>query len=528
MRASLALVLLLLTSPAWGATGTPWSTLGVVADGQTDNTQALNNLPTDKPIIADCPAGSFVRFNGVWQLKSNLNIRWLPGCEMVSYGAVPFALEQRDLKTPISNVTLDGITIRKDQWRDTERFLRAWIDHFKLLNWSFLTPNDGGMFLRGSCQEIAHGRYFSTQFESGSPGIRHIGNMPKVTDKCEQIADVWVHSNHVISGDSAYQSCQPLQTSLWINVSSDDLLWEKNTGSGGTFLLVGAGGNYVDYSCTNITYRNIVGEGNHRGVLVSSAGPNNHIKNISFINIQMDASAANINSSFIHIRGDQMKDGDEPGNYSNLIFDNVSVYNTGVQAFAIDIPKTATLDGLVIRNGIFDAPRIPTSGGSWFSTISISGGSNIVMQNNIIRGKRTIGGNNVISVGHDNNSNDPKLVTNFTFIDNLVEQIPDNHAGLWLMNVANPLIKGNVIKRSPAPIGAPTQAAIRMTEAYRIQDGSAAPGTTDALITGNVMSDMASGIAWTCNGGSKSLATFNVGDEGHSCAPAEGARGTRR
>ena len=38
-----------------------WSTLGVVADGKSDNAQALNALPANASIIGDCPAGQPIR-----------------------------------------------------------------------------------------------------------------------------------------------------------------------------------------------------------------------------------------------------------------------------------------------------------------------------------------------------------------------------------------------------------------------------------------------------------------------------------
>src|SRR5262249_7628091 len=81
---ALAAALVAASTPALSQPqGTRWPTLGVVADGQTDNAPALNGLPARTTIIGDCPAGGNIRITERWMLKSDLTIRVQPGCTVV-------------------------------------------------------------------------------------------------------------------------------------------------------------------------------------------------------------------------------------------------------------------------------------------------------------------------------------------------------------------------------------------------------------------------------------------------------------
>jgi hypothetical protein len=493
----------------------PWSNLGVIADGVTDNTAALNALPAGIPITANCAAGSFIRYNQTWVLKSNLNIKFQPGCRMVSYlaGFGTYAMTQADNYTPLNNVTLDGITISKDAQRDTERILLAWIDNFRLLNWTVNPPNGGLMILRGSCQEIAYGRFTTGQLTPGAPGIRHVGNLPKVACP-QQIADVWVHDNNFISGDGAYQSCQPLETSLWTNVSSDDLLWENNTGRGNWFALIG--NDRVDafnvYTCNNIVYRNNVGGGTEGGYLVTSNGA--PVTNVSVANQLIDAAGAVSNNGAIQIRGNI--DPGRPGVFSNITFDSVSVRNTHAVAVGVSVPSGGSLDGLVIRNGTFDTPSSTTSGGSWQPPFLLSGGGNITLQNNVIRGGHAGAGASVY-VGVDDAASDARTISRFTFVDNVLDNLPAASSALYLRNVDGAVVAGNKFRKAA---GAATTTGIRLSPSYALPTSGTGPGTTNATISGNVVNDMATPITWTCNGGTTNVASYNMGAADRTCAPA--------
>ena len=279
MRASMRVLCAALMCAA-RAIGVLWSTLGIVDDGVTDNTAALNDLPVGTLIEGDCPRGGVVLAQGVWNLRSHLYVRVQVGCEVLSNatGVGSYAVSHHDPSAPLTNVTLVGLTISKTTQVAGDRILLAYIDNFLLLNWTF-HHHGGAMFLRGSCQEIAGGRSYDDASKVGSPGVRHIGNLPKAVCLRPQPADVWVHDNMIVSGDGAYQACQPLDTSLWVNVGSDDMLWEDNSGGSiaSAFILVGLHNvqpQHSAWSCTNITFQSMHGTGFRLIFVQAAASPN--------------------------------------------------------------------------------------------------------------------------------------------------------------------------------------------------------------------------------------------------------------
>ena len=275
---ALLLAALLLRPPRAGAV--LWSTLGVVADGATDCTAALNALPPGVPIEGDCPLGGAILAQGVWYLRSQLQLRVQAGCTVLSNatGLGSYAVSQRDPSTPLFNVSLVGLTVAKTSRAAGDRVLLAYIDNFQLLNWTF-RHHGGAMFLRGSCQEVAGGRSFDAAPLVGSPGIRHVGNLPKAACLRPQPASVWVHHNSIASGDGAYQACQPLAGALWAGVGSDDVLFEANTGSSSAsaFILVGLHSvppQRSNFSCTNVTFQGMQGSGLRLIYVQAAAAPN--------------------------------------------------------------------------------------------------------------------------------------------------------------------------------------------------------------------------------------------------------------
>ena len=267
------------------AAGIPWSTLGVVDDGVTDNTAALNALPVGVLVEGDCPRGGAVLAQGVWLLRSHLFLRVHAGCEVLSNstGIGSYAISHVNPNESLTNVTLVGLTVAKTTRVAGDRVLLAYIDNFLLLNWTF-HHHGGAMFLRGSCQEVAGGSSYDDAAVVGSPGVRHIGNLPKAACARAQPANVWVHHNSIVSGDGAYQACQPLDTSLWVNVGSDDMLWEGNTGGSVASAFILAGLAHVQpqhsaFACTNITFRDMYGSG-LRLIYVQAAAPPNVVERI--------------------------------------------------------------------------------------------------------------------------------------------------------------------------------------------------------------------------------------------------------
>ena len=120
------------------AAGVLWSTLGIVADGRTDNTAALNALPVGVSIDGDCPLGGAVLAQGVWNLRSHLYVRVRAGCEVLSNatGLGSYAISHLNPEAPLENVTLIGLTVSKTTRAAGDRVLLAYIDNFPLLNWT--------------------------------------------------------------------------------------------------------------------------------------------------------------------------------------------------------------------------------------------------------------------------------------------------------------------------------------------------------------------------------------------------------
>lgn len=500
--------------------GVPWSSLGILADGTTDNTASLNALPTGVRITADCAAGSVIRFNGVWLLKSNLDIKFLPGCWLVSYvaGGAPgsYAIEQADLTVPITNVMLDGINIRKDAVREVDRILRAYIDNFKLLNWTF-TTHYGAMFLRGSCQEIAYGKSYDASLVVGSPGIRHIGNVPKVVSCPNQPADVWVHHNNIISGDAVYQTCQPTDAGAFRNVSTDGILFELNAGRSGqsAYALIGAQWDglpaQLDFTCTDIAYLNNTGRGSGFGVLINGSGTGSlgspmSVTNVRYINQTLSAIDDATNTGTIHMRA---RDG---GIIDGVLFKDIRLIETHSAAFTANAAQGVTdgvIQNVVFMNGLLETPTSQTSGLNWSGTINLFSTNNVTFQNNIIYGAHA-GATATLRAGLDDNLGNPRTVTNLRIIGNTFLNLPDTSAGIELRNVAGADVSGNILR--------PASGAGTITGIDTHIAGVSGPGSTDITIGGgNVVNGLAVPIHLVCNGTTTNVAAFNIGDAGTIC-----------
>jgi len=365
-----------------------WSTLGVVADGRTDNTLALNNLPPGVPIEGDCPQGGAILAQGVWYLRSHLFLRMQAGCQVLSNatGFGSYAISQLDASQPLSNVTLIGLTIAKTTLLAGDRILLAYIDNLQLLNWTF-HHHGGAMFLRGSCQEVAGGRSYDAAPEVGSPGIRHIGNLPKAACLRPQPANVWVHHNSIASGDGAYQACQPLANALWTGVGSDDMLFEANTGTStaSAFILVGLHNTppqYSSFTCSNLTFQDMQGSG-LRLIYVQAASAPNLVERVVLRNLQLRITP-HLNYTPASIQVTAVWGGSVRG----VLMDGIHALGT----LQIALNETGLLEGVVFTNGVLAAPA--GGGGGGLPTVSIEGGTSAVLSNSLI-GTPLQGGNSI-------------------------------------------------------------------------------------------------------------------------------------
>jgi hypothetical protein len=353
-----------------------WSTLGVVADGCTDNTPALNALPPGVPIEGDCPQGADILAQGVWYLRSQLYLRVQAGCRVLSNatGVGSYAISQLDPSQPLSNVTLIGLTVAKTSQLAGDRILLAYIDNFQLLNWTF-HHHGGAMFLRGSCQEVAGGSSFDAAPEVGSPGIRHIGNLPKAACLRPQPANVWVHHNSIASGDGAYQACQPLANALWAGVGSDDLLFEANTGAStaSAFILVGLHNvppQHSSFTCSNMTFQDMQGSG-LRLIYVQAASAPNLVTRLLLRNLQLRATP-HLSYTPASIQVTAVWGGAVRG----VLMDGIHALGT----LQVALNETGLLEGVVFTNGVLAAPAVGGSG----PTVSIEGGAFAVLSNSFI------------------------------------------------------------------------------------------------------------------------------------------------
>ena len=351
-----------------------WSTLGVVDDGRTDNTAALTALPVGTLVEGDCPHSGVVLAQGLWYLRSQLWLEVQAGCEVLSNstGVGSYALSQKDLSVPLYNVSLVGLTVSKTTKVAGDRVLMAYIDNFQLINWTFYN-HGGAMFLRGSCQEVAGGVSYDAAPEVGSPGLRHIGNLPKAACLRPQPANVWVHHNSIISGDGAYQACQPLNNAVWTNVYSDDLLFEENTGgsSSSAFILLGLSNKPQNsaFVCSNVTFRAMQGSG-LRLIYVEAGAAPNLVERVAFQDLLLNRtphasySPASIQLSSLH-----------GGAVRSVLMDGVRALSTWVTG----LNESGTLESVVFTNGELSTPAL--GGGP---NVCISGGTSAVLSNSTI------------------------------------------------------------------------------------------------------------------------------------------------
>lgn len=228
------------------------SSLGVKCDGglvggDTDNTTALQNIQGWQSIILDCKEHGTIYYTGTWHLPDGLQIlqnddTWLESA-ITTPGVYPIMSTGDVLATkPSTNVKWYGWKLRFRTRTATVRAWFGWFDHFKLID--FWLDNSGGFaFLRGSDQEVAYGRMTNTYPGPGDPGLRQIGNLPKVPNLDAYMpANNWYHHLDFHSGDGSLQVCQP--TALVIgkvyvpgayspnwswNVGTDDILYSDST-----------------------------------------------------------------------------------------------------------------------------------------------------------------------------------------------------------------------------------------------------------------------------------------------------------
>ena len=462
--------------------GLLWSSLGVVDDGRTDSTAALNALPVGVLVEGDCPHGGVVLAQGVWNLRSHLYVRVQAGCEVLSNstGLGSYAISQEDPATPLSNVTLVGLTISKTTQAPGDRILLAYIDNFQLLNWTFY-HHGGAMFLRGSCQEVAGGRSYAAAPQVGSPGLRHVGNLPKAACLRPQPASVWVHHNSIESGDGAYQACQPLAKQLWVGVGSDDLLFEDCTGSSNASAFILLGLHYAlaqqsAFSCTNVTFQRMQGSG-LRLIYVQAAAAPNLVEGVVLRDLllrrtpYLSFSPASIQLTAV-----------AGGEVRAVLMDGVRALGTQL----VGLNQTGQLQGVVFTNGELSAPE---AGGA--PNVNIEGGASAVLSHSLIGGASS---GSSVAIGGVQAAASPAqgtLVLNCTLAG-----VGAGSVGIALGRANGSLLLGNLL--TPQQGAGPSTTGIALAAA-----------TTHATVHLNDVRAMATGIV--CGQGSSNNVSDNPG-----------------
>ncbi len=428
-----------------------WSTLGVVADGKSDNAQALNALPANASIIGDCPAGQPIRIAGQWLLKSNLTIHVQPDCTMAcdwlgNRGAG--CITQQRIREPLTNVTIDGLSLTNPNPTFLGKALRLWIDHLTFTNLT-VRGFTGFAYVRGSDQEWSFNVAGSATANSkgagaASDGFRHLGNSPKVATRTGRPANVWVHDSQVVSGDAGLQvapACQP--NTAWHNLSADDYLYENSraVGTPGNMILIGNGAQNIGLSCsnsiTNIKMRNISGSTATTAIRIQNGfNSTGQLSNISISNLTADLTSKNDNEEQAAI----MIRGYDDSLIAHVTLEGITIRHTFGRC--LDVSAAPATD--VMLSGIAcDAPRVGN-----LSNAVIRGTSGTKLHNSIIA--NSIGG--AVEIGPPPNPSNALLgrikggdftVTSPSITNNKFPNASHSGAGIVLRNVNRATVTDN-------------------------------------------------------------------------------------
>lgn len=478
-----------------------WSTYGIVADGVTDNTAALNALPTGVNIGCDTPG--IVKFSK-WLLKSNMSLYLNSDCllssTLGSAGGFNGAVTQADLATPLTDVYITGINVERRNHTDLGQLFALYMNSSTITNWEASTYYTC-MFLRGSNVEISNG-VATTPVGSGSgdggAGIRYFGNFPKVATTGGKPANVWINNNSVVSGDDAYVlSTTESVSSVWSNVSSNDILVEDNVGVSvrASFLAAGYDSNSVLFDAvemTDITFRRNYGSGNKQGIRVlNNHNPSGTVSDILFQDISVDCTTDFDSTGSLLIKTL------DTSVIEDITFDNVVITNP----FSRGMDVTGNVSNLLFTNGNIGATRAGTT-----STIIMRNGSGNSITNSTIGSTSNSG----IQIGPNQNSSGATfIVSSPTISGNTITGITNGRFGILLQNVDGAIVENNIM--TPA-IGTTDSRGIKLT----VNDGTN-PGTTGATITGNDLTALTSSNKIACVTGQNNSVISNLGTS--DCPP---------
>ncbi len=482
-------------------TGVNWSTLGIVADGVTDNTAALNALPTGQTIIGDCPASAkTIRYNGQWIWQSNLTIYQRPECVLKCYfidaNLNNSCITQTDLTTPLTNIFYYGFNFQKPDLTYVNRMLFAWIDHFTIRNFRIDTYNQA-FYIRGSDQEFG-GCYASNPVTAvGADFIRHFGNVPLVPTTPGRPANVWIHNCYAVCGDACYQIGQPFQISNWGNTSTDGVIVENSYGlsTNSNTLLIGQPGvtdpGANNYYVRNVIARNLRGAGAASAVfLAQPVGNVQAFDNILLQNIVLDGSGNTSSPNGLF----NLDSSASTSTITNVVIDSVTALNP----FARSIVVSGAFNGITIKNSTLNASRSAGLGNLAIGQTV----DNATIQNNSI----STNGSPGIQIGQ---GSDPTAsVTIAAITNNRVTNISNNQSGILLQAVTGAVVTGNVVQQTS---GSTTAHGASLTV------NGATAGANNSTVTGNDFSGISGSTQVVCAIGQGNTVNNNIGAA--SCAP---------
>jgi hypothetical protein len=442
--------------------GVPWSTLGVVADGGSDNAAALNALPTGVDIIADAPQGGEVRFGGRWFLRSGLRIH---GATDRPAAIRPLAditdrktasITQSDIDRPVQDIVLAGLRIEKTA---IGKLFKLYVDNFSMTHCT-INHTWGFIFIRGSNHEIAYNSVVTAEGPNGfdGPGLRHMGNYPKVATTGGKPANVWIHHNHIVSHDAAYQVDQSDEP--WGDNQADDYLFEDNVAqalAGRQVLLGGSPSN----TTTNVTVRRHSGSATGIQARIRNGGPTGGgFDNILFEDCDFDASPSR-DKYALQILPDN-------GPVRGVTFRRVTLRNPYGCALKIAAGINEPTRGVVVEECNFGRPRTARR----LPAIEMDAVSGFKM----IRTSLYAGEGGVLAGAW-------RGCSDLLFRDNVVRNVDDGDYGFDLRTVDGATLTGNTVKRRS---GARQAGGISFMTAR-----GASGGTTNSTATGNDLSDVA-------------------------------------
>jgi hypothetical protein len=435
----------------------------VVADGVSDNAAALNALPTGVDIIADAPQGGEVRFGGRWLLRSGLRIHGAADRAAVIRPVADItnrktaSITQADIDKPLRDVVLTGLNIEKTA---AGKLFKLYVNNFSMTHCT-VSHTWGFIFIRGSNHEIAYNTVVTGEGPNGfdGPGLRHMGNYPKVATTGGKPANVWIHHNRIVSHDASYQVDQSDEP--WGDNQADDYLFEDNVAqalAGRQVLLGGSPSN----TTTNVIVRRHSGSATGIQARIRNGGPTGGgFDNILFEDCDFDASPSS-HEYALHILPDN-------GPVRGVTFRRVTVRNPYGCALKIAAGINAPTRGVVVEDCSFGRPRA----GRRLAAVEMDAVNGFKM----VRSSLHSGVGAGIRVGAWRRCSD------LVFQDNVVRNVDDGDYGFDLRNVDGATLIGNAVKRRP---GARRPGGISFMTA---SDGTG--GTVNSTATGNDLSDVA-------------------------------------